>query len=94
MSNKSTHEINNVCIRASFYLLYLKIQYIFFIKTVNFTTTLTFPKMATSNETEPMLNMEKLSFQSVRMELFAFDEETTDVDLCVDDKKLHLSREV
>lgn len=50
--------------------------------------------MATSNETEPMLNMEKLSFQSVRMELFAFDEETTDVDLCVDDKKLHLSRGV
>lgn len=51
-------------------------------------------KMATATESEPMLNMETLSIQSGSMELFAFDEETTDVVLCVDDKKLHLSRGV
>lgn len=50
--------------------------------------------MATANEMEPMLNMGKLSSQSSRAELFAFDEETTDVVLCVEDKKLHLSRGV
>lgn len=51
-------------------------------------------KMATANEIEPMLNMGKLSSQSSRAELFAFDEETTDVVFCVEDKKLHLSRGV
>lgn len=50
--------------------------------------------MATANETDSMLNMEPLSIQSGSMELFAFDEEITDVILCVDDKKLHLSRGV
>lgn len=48
--------------------------------------------MATANETDSMLNMETLSIQSSRMEMFTFDEETTDVIFCVDDKKLHLSR--
>lgn len=67
---------------------------LFVVELFSYQRVLPLLKMATANEMEPMLNMGKLSSQSSRTELFAFDEETTDVVFCVEDKKLHLSRGV